>query len=72
MLLLRVWVLLCIRRRVVFKVIVSIKIMLPILLINKIENKYRQQKISIRILKLIITLMPIPIIAHIQKMMISN
>ena len=72
MLLLRVWVLRCIRRKVVFKVIVSIKIMLPILPINKIENKYRQQTLSIRILKLIITLMPIPIIAHIQKIMILN
>lgn len=72
MLLLVEWILLCIRRKVLFKVIVSIKIMLPILPINKIENKYRQQTLSIRILKLIITPMPIPIIAHIQKMMILN
>ncbi len=72
MLLLVEWILLCIRRKVVFKVIVSIKIMLPILPINKIENKYRQQTLSIRILKLIITPMPIPIIAHIQKMIILN
>ena len=72
MLLLVEWILLCIRRKVVFKVIVSIKIMLPILPINKIENNYRQQTLSIKILKLIITPMPIPIIAHIQKMIILN
>lgn len=55
-----------------FKVIVSIKTMRPILLINKIENKYRRRILSIRILKQIITPITIPIIAHKPKTKILN